>query len=373
MRSIPFKGFINKKLQQLTSFIKEGIQDGRVIKELIDYVAIARWSGKSVAFWGWNPTVISALERENLLKDLKTIFISEHYPVQDLEKCKITQEYHSIDQVYQAPEKLIEFKPDKVCILYQNQHEAIRAYEILLREYEIDPMNIFVSRRIWAYIDYIEGDIYNKLVSSVPKSIVGGLVPKSRLSLYDGLRYIVKNKVPGRVINFGVSRGWSMYFIAKVLEHLGDTDRQIVGFDSFSGFPQNASRYDLCYLRYEKHNPKYTTSVKNQNKNQTEQNLNDFMHRISLIDGDINETIFHLGEEPIALALFDMDDYTPTRVSLEPTYRRLSFNGVFVMDHFNYDTIGGFCVGQRIAMLEFLEKYPMFGFTGTNMFLKTVA
>jgi len=371
MIGIPFKGFIKSGLRQVISFAHEVLRERKSYDELIDYVALARLNGKSVAFWGWDPIAISALERENLLKGLKTIFIAEHYPIQDMEKCEITQEYYSIDQVYQTPEKMIEFKPDKICILYQNQYEAIRAYEIILRKYEQNPMNIFLTRSVWAYSDYVEGDIYNKLVASVPKNIVGGLVPKSRLALYDGLRYIIKNNVPGRIINFGVSRGWSTYFIAKVLEHFGDTERQIVAFDSFSGFPQNASRYDLCYLRYAKYIPMYTTPVKSQNKKQTEHNLSDYMHRISLVDGDINETILQLGEEPIALALFDMDDYTPTKVSLEPTFRLLSPNGVFIMDRFNYDTVGCFCVGQRIAMLEFLEKHPMFGYTGTNMFLKT--
>lgn len=103
----------------------------------------------------------------------------------------------------------------------------------------------------------------------------------------------------------------------------------------------------------------------------TKINLSPHIERIELVAGDIYETITQLPDDPIALALFDMDDYTPTKVSLEPTYEKLSNNGVFILDHFTYDTIGGFCVGQRLAMLEFLEAHKMFNLTSSNMFFKT--
>lgn len=44
-------------------------------------------------------------------------------------------------------------------------------------------MNIFVTRSVWTYVEYVEDDIYKKLVASVPKNIVGGLFPRSRLKL----------------------------------------------------------------------------------------------------------------------------------------------------------------------------------------------
>jgi hypothetical protein len=341
------------------------------VQETMDFVAIAKWNRKRIAFWGWDADVISALKREKLIEDIETIFITEDYPVQDIEACKITQAYHDVDQIYQAPEKLVDFKPDKLCILHYNPYRAIRVYEMLLRQYKQNPMDIYGTSSMWRISDYIEDDTYNKLVASIPKAIVGGLIPKSRLSVYNGLRYIVKNQVPGRILNFGVSRGWSMYFIAQTLSQLGDTDRRIVGFDSFSGFPQEASPLDLCHLKYKKYAPMYTPEKKELFQRITEKNLEPHMHRISLVAGDINETITLLGDEPIALALFDMDDYTPTQVSLEPTYEWLSTNGIFILDHFTHDTIGGFCIGQRIAMLEFLEKHPMLGFTESNMFFKT--
>ena len=59
------------------------------------------------------------------------------------------------------------------------------------------------------------------------------------------------------------------------------------------------------------------------------ENLKQFLN-ISLVPGDINDTISQLPDEPVALAFFDMDDYTPTKVALEPIYERLSPGGIMI-------------------------------------------
>ena len=341
------------------------------IQQFIDFVAIAKLKGKRVAFWGWEPSVFSAFVRLSLLDGMETVFITDDFPVQDLEACKITQDFHDIDELYSKPDKLLEFKPDQVCILHQDTTLAIKTYETVLRQFGLSPLDICVTKEIWRVSRYVEGDAYNRAIASVPKTVVGGMTPRARLNLFDGLRYITENKIPGRIVNYGVSRGWSVYFIAEVLKQLGDTDREIVAFDGFRGFPQDKSRYDLCHLRYKKYALRSTPASRENAQEATERNLEVHSKRITLVAGDICETIADLGNEPVALALFDMDDYTPTKVTLEPTYRVLSKNGVFVLDHFTYDTTGGFCIGERVAMLEFLEKYPMFSPTGENIFYKT--
>ena len=341
------------------------------VQETLDFVAIAKRCGKRIAFWGWNAEVVGALERSGMLDGLETIFISNEFPVQDISACKFTQHYFDIDELYNPPEALASFNPDKVCILHTDPYRAITDYELVVRTYGVNPMNVYATSKMWQIHDYDDRFTYRKIIDSIPKGIPGGLIPWTLRGLYNGLRFVVQNGIPGRIVNYGISRGWSMYFIGQVLDSLGDTDRPIVGFDGFMGFPQRSSEMDLCNLKYNKVTSKITPQSSQSAQEQTEENLAPHMHRTTIIAGDIAETISQLGDEPVALALFDMDDYTPTKVALAPTYECLSPGGVFIMDHYTYNSIGGFCVGQRIAMLEFLEQHPMLGFPETHMFFKS--
>lgn len=232
--------------------------------------------------------------------------------------------------------------------------------------------NIFVHKKTWQNRIFRRDNLINLALKKTGDwgSDQGGLSSVELLThVIDCLIDIKRRDLPGKILNFGVYKGWSMQFLAEICQQIG-LDRKIYGFDTFGGFIQEEETPDN-FVQYMKGKwgtatPHADTSVEAvQNKLQAYPN-------ISLIEGDIRKTISQLGEEPVSLALFDMDEYMPTKAALRPTYNVLSPGGYIVHDHFSLPSCEGpGLFGQRVAMLEFLTETPMFNLTGTNVFVKT--
>src|SRR5665647_2205676 len=65
---------------------------------------------------------------------------------------------------------------------------------------------------------------------------MGGAEPT--WALYKSVEYIVKNKIPGDIVECGVWNGGSMLLAAMALIHFGDTSRKIYLYDTFAGMPR---------------------------------------------------------------------------------------------------------------------------------------
>ncbi|MBU1169607.1 MAG: TylF/MycF family methyltransferase [Proteobacteria bacterium] len=330
------------------------------IQEIVNRVALAKIKRKRVSFWGWNETVAIALYRKNLLNGLDFLFVSD-------------QEEHQNKRVLatkiEPPRAIYDFQPDELVILYFTPEEAIPIYERLVIDYKQDPLYVFMVADIWNTQLYVADTGYQDCLRRMPAHIRGGVADHVTKFLYEGVKHIITHNIPGNIVNFGVFQGWSMYFISTVLQHFGQTDRFVIGFDTFTGFTEAQSIYDV-FSKLTTDGVYEATRLSNTSLELTQRNLDSFSH-VRLIQGDVVETIHLLDDQPIALAFYDMDDYTPTKHTLGPVFERLSMNGVFIMDHFEYYTIyGGHTMGQRIALLEFLEENPMYHSMGTNMFLK---
>jgi hypothetical protein len=329
-------------------------------EEIINKIKGALLIKKRIAFWGIDQEIINALYSEGILEPLDFIIVSdkkEHIGLKilNLEVCSIY--------------RLQEFKPDEIIVF--DEKNAISVYESLIRDFGYSPLQVFISNMYWKTTHYVSDSIYKQCIDSIPKETKGGLSAEEVvIHLYDSLKYVIRNNIPGNIINLGVYQGWSMYFIALVLEYFGEQKRKIIGFDTFGGFSPVSVKNDVfcdyqCSLGKTGYNFFKDTGYEN-----VARLLKPFSN-VSLIKGDINDEISRIKDEPVALALFDMDDYTPTKVALEPIYKCLSPRGVMIHDHYSYHTLcEGSCVGQRIAVLEFLENHWMFNLTGTNVFMK---
>lgn len=328
--------------------------------EILQRTALAVAAGKSVAFWGWDEPLFARLIASGLLEKARVAFVSDwagHH------------RFTMFGKTFSSPDRLRQDRPDEVIIaLRQN---AIPVYERLIREFGFKPMQLFMARGNWQTRLYQPDSAFTEIVASIPKTIAGGFSgPEVVMHAFDATKHAVASGVPGHVVNLGVFQGWSMYFFAALLERFAQTDRLVVGFDTFEGFVRTEDGLDAfcdyqCSLGKTGWNFFKNTSV-----DLVAGNLSRF-HNTRLIKGDIRETLDRLPDGPIAVALFDMDDYTPTAVALPRMYERLSPGGVFIFDHFSYHTLAdGSAVGQRLAMLEFLDRHPLFNLTGTNIFVR---
>ena len=61
--------------------------------------------------------------------------------------------------------------------------------------------------------------------------------PERIFALCEAFTYIVRNEIPGDIVECGVWRGGSMMAAARTLARLGERDRHLYLFDTFEGMP----------------------------------------------------------------------------------------------------------------------------------------
>lgn len=177
------------------------------------------------------------------------------------------------------------------------------------------------------------------------------------IHLYQSLLYIKKHNLEGDIAEFGVYRGGTTVFLAKIIQSIGMKSR-IFGFDTFSGFPKARSVLDMYndphdeFFDYEEV-AHYCKSFD-----------------IELIKGDINETYHRLKDTKLVLSFFDTDNYSPTRNSLELCYEQTVKGGILAFDHYYCDKRWIYTLGERIAAQDFLVDKNMINFYGTGIFIK---
>jgi hypothetical protein len=92
--------------------------------------------------------------------------------------------------------------------------------------YEISPIMNKQNLR-----DFTENDL--KLINSVKRFTLTS--PERMLALIESVRYVMKNQIPGDIVECGVWKGGSMMLIAKTLQELNNTNFHLYLFDTFEG------------------------------------------------------------------------------------------------------------------------------------------
>ncbi len=139
------------------------------------------------------------------------------------------------------------------------------------------------------------------------------------------------NHLAGDIIEFGVWKGATSLFLAKMLNLMQpNTAKRVVLFDNFSGLPERGSKDVVA-----------SKEVSGNYKGDYE-NLTDILRRSdleSLVDiniGDASETIVEYeNKNPhrcISFALLDFDLYEPTKIALEFIDRKLVPGGIVALD-----------------------------------------
>ncbi|KAF6242986.1 dTDP-6-deoxy-L-hexose 3-O-methyltransferase [Nitrosopumilus sp. b1] len=199
----------------------------------------------------------------------------------------------------------------------------------------------------------VELDYYQKLekyINSSPSNIVEKFknftkyVPRQDLT-----RFLVKYEifkkilnVSGSIVECGVLHGaglMSFAHLSSIFEHLNH-ERKIIGFDTFEGFPDEASIHDN--KEYAKKGELAINSYEDLIECAKLYDENRFLNhvpKIDLIKGDILETVpKYLKENPqtvVSLLYLDADLYEPTKVCLENFVPRMPKGSVIVFDEIN--------------------------------------
>lgn len=154
--------------------------------------------------------------------------------------------------------------------------------------------------------------------------------------------YKMAHELPGAVVECGVFKGVSLVRFAAFRDLMGSPfSKKIIGFDTFSSFPETAFSQDQQFRK------KFIDAAGSQSISK-EQLLEVLKHKgtdkfIELVEGDITETVPRYVEEHpelrISLLNLDTDVYEPAKTILECLYPRIVRGGVLILD--DYGTFPG--------------------------------
>jgi Macrocin-O-methyltransferase (TylF) len=89
-----------------------------------------------------------------------------------------------------------------------------------------------------AYPD-ISDPFFTEIAQKVrPHTLTFGAGAEAPWALYRSIAYIVRNRIPGDIVECGVWSGGSVLLAALALLHFGDTSRRIYLYDTFAGMPR---------------------------------------------------------------------------------------------------------------------------------------
>lgn len=169
------------------------------------------------------------------------------------------------------------------------------------------------------------------------------------LNLYQSIRYIHANHIPGDFIECGCFLGGASIFMSLLRDHLSMTDKRIWVLDTFEGFPpgeQDAligTGNTMLSVRYEN----FQLAVR-----QNFDEANPGCRNLQFVQGLVEETIPRTKTGALSLLRLDTDFYLSTKAELEGLYGRLVRGGVLIVDDY------GAFEGSRKATDEFLAGLP---------------
>ena len=176
-------------------------------------------------------------------------------------------------------------------------------------------------------------------------------------SLIGAVRYVTDAGLPGDFVECGVWRGGSVMAMAKELNRLSVTDRQIWLYDTYAGMTAPTDFDVEAGTGVTATEMLSTTEIGDGNnvwcvagRADVEANVRSTGYPFSnfhFIEGDVAQTLQTSVPEKIALLRLDTDWYESTRVGLEVLYPRLVPGGVCILDDY------GHWQGARTAVDEY--------------------
>ena len=224
------------------------------------------------------------------------------------------------------------------------------------------------------YFDRSIGTVFDKLhnfAKYVPTQYLRKFICR-----YEMFRKILN--VHGSIVECGVLFGGGLMewaHLSEIFEPFNHT-RNIIGFDTFSGFPSLADK-DKAGKLFNKpgsHMRKGGLAIDSYNDLlecielfNNSRYLN-HIQKVKLIKGDIKNTLhMYLKQSPhtvVSLLWLDFDIYEPTIVAIKQLIPRIPKGGIIAFDELNHEV----CPGETIAVMEEiglnnlkLERFPFGG------------
>lgn len=174
---------------------------------------------------------------------------------------------------------------------------------------------------------------------------------------------ILKNNIPGDLIETGVWRGGACIFMRGILKEYGIANRKVFVADSFKGFPN--PKYDMDKCATFLNEPILSVSKENVKSNFKKYGMLD--EQVEFIEGYFSDTLPKI-EGIFSLLRLDGDLYESTWDGLINLYPKLSVGGYIIVD--DYWAVPMCKLAVDIYRLEFDIKDQIFEIDGFGVYWK---
>ncbi len=181
-------------------------------------------------------------------------------------------------------------------------------------------------------------------------------------ALVQGIRYIVRNGIPGDFVECGVWRGGSTMAAARTLLQLGDTSRHLYLFDTFEGMPPPSEK-DIAPSGRTAAELLAASDPTRADSVWCVAALDDVKanlarvgypaDRIHFIKGKVEDTVPGYAPDEISLLRLDTDWYESTLHEMEHLYPRVVPSGVLIVDDY------GWWKGAQQAVDEYVAAHGL--------------
>lgn len=184
------------------------------------------------------------------------------------------------------------------------------------------------------------------------------LVPVERcFTLYQTIKYIIKNNIEGDLVECGVWKGGSSMLMAYILKDAGENNRKIYLYDTFEGMTKPGDM-DGQEEKEQWEHGRVTDTLNNMCYSPIEE-VKANMERtgypdekIIMVKGKVEDTLPGALPSKISLLRLDTDWYESTKHELQHLYPLLIKNGVLIVDDY------GAWQGARKAVDEYFKDIP---------------
>lgn len=185
---------------------------------------------------------------------------------------------------------------------------------------------------IWNYTDGKSGEtksINLRDATEVAHTMIGG---KRLDNIHRCLDVIMRDRVPGDVMETGVWRGGAVVFMRGYLAAYNMTDRTVWAADSFAGLPKPAAPEDAGYDFSIDVHPILAISLEEVQQLFAKYGLLD--EQVQFVKGWFHESLPNAPVKELALLRLDGDLYKSTRDALVNLYHKVVPGGFIIIDDY---------------------------------------
>jgi O-methyltransferase len=192
----------------------------------------------------------------------------------------------------------------------------------------------------------------------LPHTRTFGAGAEAPWALYQSIEYLVRNRIPGDIVECGVWSGGSMLLAALALQHFGDTSRRIWLYDTFAGNPRPEAvdaRWDgvpalPTWEHYQQTGGRWCFGGTQEHVRRVVTSSGYPAEQFVFVEGLVEDTLPAQRPDTIGLLRLDTDLYRSTLHELVHLYPLLSPGGILMIDDY------GAFQGARLATDQFIEQ-----------------